>query len=218
MRIPGRLLRVSMALALWAAALPALAEEALEQALKPQLDPAQIAEALKQGGYVILLRHMSTATTLVDDDFVDMADCDTQRTLSDRGRLQAIRIGEAFRALGIQVAEVLTSPYCRCIATGELAFGEGVPQTSEILAAQGGMSGSERGAQVRKLLATRPPGPGNTVLISHTAALLYSFGLQAKPEGIAHVFHPNEIGPATYIGMVQADEWPVLAGLEPVAP
>ena len=36
---------------------------------------------------------------------------------------QAKRIGEAFRAHGISVGEVLTSPYCRCTDTGMLAFG-----------------------------------------------------------------------------------------------
>jgi phosphohistidine phosphatase SixA len=47
--------------------------------------------------------------------------------LSSRGVEQAKRIGEAFRVHGIAVGKVLTSPYCRCIDTGKLAFGRATP-------------------------------------------------------------------------------------------
>jgi phosphohistidine phosphatase SixA len=40
---------------------------------------------------------------------------------------QAKRLGEVFRAHGITIGEVLTSPYCRCIDTGTLAFGRATP-------------------------------------------------------------------------------------------
>src|SRR6478752_9230341 len=46
------------------------------------------------------------------------------RTQPSRGIEQAKRIGEAFRDHGIAVGKVLTSPYCRCIDTGKLAFGQ----------------------------------------------------------------------------------------------
>ncbi len=53
--------------------------------------------------------------------------CAEEVNLSPRGLEQAKRIGEAFRAHGIAVGEVLTSPYCRCIDTGMLAFGRATP-------------------------------------------------------------------------------------------
>jgi hypothetical protein len=59
-----------------------------------------------------------------------------------------------------------------------------------------------------------PPKPGaNTVLITHTGTLLYSFGLSSRPEGIAHVFRPDESGTAIYVGMMIAEQWPELAGI-----
>jgi phosphohistidine phosphatase SixA len=82
--------------------------------------------ALKQGGKVILLRH-----THVDirEGIGHLApgNCAEEVNLSSRGVEQAKRIGEAFRAHGIAVGEVLTSPYCRCIDTGKLAFGRATP-------------------------------------------------------------------------------------------
>ena len=44
--------------------------------------------------------------------------------LDDNGRAQARRLGEAFRQHGIAVAVVLSSPRCRCLDTGRLAFGQ----------------------------------------------------------------------------------------------
>jgi phosphohistidine phosphatase SixA len=86
----------------------------------------QVWAALKQGGKVILLRH-----THVDirEGIGRLApgNCAEEVNLSSRGVEQAKRIGEAFRAHGIVVGEVLTSPYCRCIDTGRLAFGRATP-------------------------------------------------------------------------------------------
>ena len=85
-------------------------------------DDARVWAALKQGGKVILLRH-----THVDirEGIGHLApgNCAEEVNLSYSGVEQAKRIGEAFRAHGIVVGDVLTSPYCRCIDTGKLAFG-----------------------------------------------------------------------------------------------
>jgi hypothetical protein len=102
--------------------------------------------------------------------------------------------------------------------TGELAFGKGNVTTSEVLRVGDSKPGTGRddpGIAIRKLLDT-PPEPGkNTVLIAHSVTLLYAFGLTSRPEGVAHVFRPSDLGLARpeYIGMVKPDEWPALAGL-----
>jgi phosphohistidine phosphatase SixA len=89
-------------------------------------DDEAVWAALKQGGKVILLRH-----THVDIregiGHLEPGNCAAEVNLSNAGVEQAKRIGEAFRAHGIAVGEVLTSPYCRCIDTGKLAFGRATP-------------------------------------------------------------------------------------------
>lgn len=89
-------------------------------------DDAYVWAALKQGGKVILLRH---AHVDIREGIGQLApgSCAVEVNLSPRGVKQAKRIGEAFRAHGIAVGEVLTSPYCRCIDTGRLAFGRATP-------------------------------------------------------------------------------------------
>src|SRR5687768_16228609 len=78
--------------------------------------------ALRMPGAVVVVRH-SYAPGGFDPPHSRLDDCSTQRNLDDNGRAQARRIGEAFRQRGIAVGEVLSSPRCRCLDTGRLAFG-----------------------------------------------------------------------------------------------
>jgi phosphohistidine phosphatase SixA len=49
--------------------------------------------------------------------------CSTQRNLSINGQEEARRIGAWFRRHQLEPRAVLTSAWCRCIDTAELAFG-----------------------------------------------------------------------------------------------
>ena len=62
-------------------------------------------------------RHAATNADQVDTDKLDFARCETQRNLSGDGRRMARDIGVAFKALGIRVDKVVSSPYCRTVET-----------------------------------------------------------------------------------------------------
>ncbi|MGI9592043.1 MAG: histidine phosphatase family protein [Myxococcota bacterium] len=184
------------------------------QALKPRLEGQALIEALRGGGHTILMRHMATEPVAPDPALFDLRDCSTQRGLSDKGREQARLIAKSFARLGIAVGQVRSSPYCRCLETGRLAFGR--VTEDELLSVGDFLSvpeKSERGNEVRKLLAEPPAAGGNSVLITHTGTLLYSFGLDSRPEGIAHVFKRGPAGNADYIGRLVPEDWPALAGI-----
>ena len=85
-------------------------------------DDERVWAALKQGGKIILLRHTHVD---IQEGIGRLApgNCAEEVNLSASGVEQAKLIGEALRAHGIAVGEVLASPYCRCIDTGRLAFG-----------------------------------------------------------------------------------------------
>ena len=72
--------------------------------------------AIKSGGYVVLMRHADAPGT-GDPAGFKPGICSTQRNLSDDGRRQAERIGDRFRANGVAAATVYSSPWCRCIDT-----------------------------------------------------------------------------------------------------
>jgi phosphohistidine phosphatase SixA len=76
-------------------------------------------KALKRPGAIAVMRHALAPGTGDPPSFV-LDDCLTQRNLDDRGRQQARKIGDAFRARGIGVDRVFTSQWCRCRETAEL--------------------------------------------------------------------------------------------------
>ena len=96
---------------------------ALAPAVRAEEDPA-LWSRLRAGGLVVLVRHAATEPGLGDPRDFKLGDCTTQRNLSEAGRADARRIGERFRAERVAVAQVLTSPWCRCRETAMLAFGE----------------------------------------------------------------------------------------------
>lgn len=83
--------------------------------------------ALKSPGHIAFMRHALAPGTGDPDNF-RIDDCSTQRNLSDAGRRQAKRTGDAFRANGINSARVFSSQWCRCKETAELlGLGNVVP-------------------------------------------------------------------------------------------
>lgn len=80
---------------------------------------ADDADLLKQPRYHLIMRH-AIAPGTGDPSGFELADCSTQRNLSDRGRIQAQGIGKAIISKGITIDEVYSSQWCRCLDTAEL--------------------------------------------------------------------------------------------------
>jgi broad specificity phosphatase PhoE len=78
---------------------------------------------LQRPGHVAFMRHAATSGGAGDPPGFKLEDCATQRNLTDEGRAQAIRTGEALRARGIAFQRILTSPWCRCRETARLLAG-----------------------------------------------------------------------------------------------
>ncbi len=78
---------------------------------------------LRQPGHVVFMRHAATPGGFGDPPGYRLDDCASQRNLTDAGRAQARRTGEAFRARGLAFDRVLSSPWCRCMETAKLLTG-----------------------------------------------------------------------------------------------
>lgn len=85
---------------------------------------ADIWPALKQGGYVILMRHGAvdnlSRSTSPDADFEG---CEGQYNLTDEGREQVKQLGNVLRKRKIPIGGVLASPMCRTRDSARIAFG-----------------------------------------------------------------------------------------------
>ncbi len=84
-------------------------------------DPAL--SGLARRGGVLLIRHASTEPGLGDPPGFKLGQCSTQRNLSEAGRIEARAIGKWFYRHGLQAQAVLSSQWCRCQETAQLAFG-----------------------------------------------------------------------------------------------
>jgi broad specificity phosphatase PhoE len=105
-------------------------------------------DAMRAPGAIVVVRH-SFAPGSFDPPNARLDDCSTQRNLDDNGRAQAQRIGEAFRQNGVNVGAVLSSPRCRCLDSGRLAFGRA--EAWDVL--QGSLNDMER--RQRQLVAIK---------------------------------------------------------------
>tara|TARA_E500000178_G_scaffold308948_1_gene322934 strand:+ start:326 stop:883 length:558 start_codon:yes stop_codon:yes gene_type:complete len=76
---------------------------------------------LRDGEKLIFIRH-AYAPGNGDPINFNLNDCSTQRNLNEEGRKQAKNIGEFFRKYKISTDEVLSSEWCRCKETADIAF------------------------------------------------------------------------------------------------
>ena len=76
---------------------------------------------LEDGGKLIFIRH-AYAPGNGDPNNFNLHDCSTQRNLNVDGRKQAQDIGKFFKENNIKIYKVLSSEWCRCKETANIAF------------------------------------------------------------------------------------------------
>lgn len=110
---------------------------------------ADAAAWVRAGGVVVAFRHALAPGTFDPPNF-RLGNCSTQRNLNDEGRSQARRLGEWFERRGLRPARVRSSPWCRCVDTATLAFGQ-----AETMAALGSPRGATESTNVQSLAELR---------------------------------------------------------------
>jgi phosphohistidine phosphatase SixA len=142
-----------------------------------QRDPWQL---LRQPGHAVLMRHSDAPGSggFGDPQSFRLEDCATQRNLSEEGRAHARRTGEAFRKNGVAFDRVLTSPWCRCKETAQLATG----REAEVFAPLSNLvgRGEHRESQVKALQAYLAGLDGNThvLFVTHGIVINALTGIQ----------------------------------------
>jgi hypothetical protein len=170
-------------------------------------DPALV-QKLRDGGYVLYMRHAATDFGQNDARMTSYEDCANQRNLTDEGREDARRIGVHLRRLGIPIGEVLASPYCRTMETARLAFGKA--QASNDV--RGGPIEASRYDALRKLLSTPVPKGENRVISSHGNPFQALAGPPYLIEGEIAVVRPEGEMRFSVIARVRPRAWPDFRG------
>jgi len=175
----------------------------------------ELAEALRAGGHVVLVRHGATFSNQADTDPFNLANVAKQRKLNDKGKELAKAFGAAIRAAGVPIGEVNTSQFNRAYETAVLAGFKDIETTADL--SEGGLvvspdENNRRAKALRDMLAKAPDKGKNVVLITHKPNIVDALGKDwfDVREGEASIFKP-EGGKYRLIARVQMDDWPKIA-------
>jgi phosphohistidine phosphatase SixA len=170
---------------------------------------------LKQGGFVIVIRHGRTNESPAfprDESPTDLANCSGQTMLTEAGQDQARAIGAAFRNAAVPVGKVLASGLCRAVETGRLAFGRVEASDALLIESFVPVAGApvpppwpQRVELMKAMIATAPE-VGNTVLITHFPNIKAALGIQIN-FGDAAIVKPDGHGGVAVVGKILSREW-----------
>lgn len=180
------------------------------------LSGPKLVAQLRQGGYVLLMRHARSPLNAPAPNLADPENTADERQLDDKGKSSARAMGEAIRALHIPIGSVLSSPTYRALQTVRLAR-LGTPKTFAQLG-DGGQSMqagavSGQAAWLRDRVSQPPPAGSDTVIVTQMPNIVAAFGDMATglKDGEALILRPQGQGRSELIAKVEIEDWPVLA-------
>jgi phosphohistidine phosphatase SixA len=180
-----------------------------------QAEDQGIAQALRAGGLVLVIRHGATFPDQADTAPINFDNVATQRNLNDKGKALAKAFGDALRQAGVPVGKVYTSKFNRAYETAVIAGFPDIEKTTDLT--EGGLivspnENNRRTEAFRKMLAVTPKDHTNTILITHQPNVIAALGKDwfDVKEGEASIFRPVD-GTYKLVARIQMDEWPRIA-------
>ena len=157
--------------------------------------------ALRGGGHVLLMRHATTNPGIGDPPQFTLQDCLTQRNLSVTGKAQSARTGKQIAELRIPISTVLSSRWCRCLDTANIAFGSVTPEPAlDSIFGERSAQGQQQTAAVRARIQSFS-GPGNLVMVTHQVNITALTG-EYPAEGEIFVLRAETQGALRWIGRI----------------
>jgi phosphohistidine phosphatase SixA len=174
---------------------------------------AALIEALRAGGYVLVMRHAHSPAAPPAPGAADSANRAGERELDADGVRQAEAIGQGLKAAGAPIGPVWSSPTFRALQTVRL-MGLSAPATRPELGDGGASmaaaaSGQGGAAWLRAKAAEIPPPGTDTLIVTHgpNVALAFGEGLKDLGDGEAAVFRPDGKGGAALVGRIRPGDW-----------
>jgi phosphohistidine phosphatase SixA len=174
--------------------------------------PADLVAALRQGGYVMVMRHASSPREVPTAQTANADNQKLERQLDEAGRAGATAMGQALRDLKIPVGDVLSSPTYRALQTvrfAQLANPMPIPELGDGGQSMKGIAEADA-AWLRAKVAEAPT-RGNTILVTHMPNVAQAFPAWGSlADGETIVVRPDRKGGMTLMGRVKIEEWPRL--------
>ncbi len=177
------------------------------------LSGEELVKALRQGGYVIVMRHASSPRETPSKQIANPDNVALERQLDEVGRTTATAMGKALRDLKIPVGDIFTSPTYRALETIRLEQWPNPKPAPEL--GDNGRSmqgGTEAQAAWLQKKVTQLPSRTNTILVTHLPNLTGAFPKLATgvEDGESLIFGPDGKGGATLVARVKIEDWPSL--------
>jgi phosphohistidine phosphatase SixA len=184
-------------------------------AQRSTLSGAQLVAALRQGGYVLIMRHPSSPPLSPARTEAHAGNDRLERQLDAHGSMLARVMGASLRNLAIRISPVYSSSAFRAREALKLIGFEEVILASELDEEGGQMSINTR--WLRAQSAKAPLFGSNTLLMTHLPTLLDAFAsLDYVQVGEMLVYTPAQAPTGTLVARVPIEEWPRLAALVPI--
>ena len=172
-----------------------------------------LVNALRQGGYVLVMRHTSSPREAPTTASANTDNVTLERQLDETGRTTATAMGNALRRLKIPIGSILTSPTYRALETVRFAqlpnpriqaeLGDGGQSMSGVTKAQS--------AWLQQQVLVLPRGT-NTLLVTHLPNMAAAFPQETSglSDGETLVFHADGTGGRTLVARIKVEQWPTM--------
>ena len=181
------------------------------------LSGAGLVSALRQGGYVVVMRHASSPNQTPTKETARPDNVNLERQLDEAGRASAAALGKALRDLKIPVGDVLASPTYRALETVRLAEWKNAKPTPELGDNGQGMQQvipEAQAAWLQKRVTEATRGT-NIILVTHLPNISRAFpdSSAGLADGEALIFAPDGRGGAKLVSRVKIEEWTRMTAL-----
>lgn len=163
---------------------------------------------LKQGGYVILMRHGPVdSLTHSTHPRAEFENCVGQNNLSPQGQQEMAQLGRAFKKKRIPIGAVLASPFCRTQDTARIAFGkvhvwDALDLQTELPDDEAAKRSEEVAARIGQF-----KGKKNLVLVTHQPNI-DSLTLELVERGTILVLKPSGGAGFSVVGRIALEDLP----------
>jgi phosphohistidine phosphatase SixA len=170
-----------------------------------------LVKALRQGGYVLVMRHTSSPREAPTTASANPDNVKLERQLDETGRTTATAMGNAFRRLKIPIGSILSSPTYRALETARLAQFSNPRIQAELGDGGQSMSGvtKAQSAWLQQQVLVVPPRGTNTLLVTHLPNMAAAFPQETSglSDGETLVFHADGAGGRALVARIKVEQW-----------
>ena len=185
-----------------------------------ELKGAPLVQALRRGGFNLYMRH-AQSTVGQDGNLLQTPNwwenCAIQRNMSDLGKEQAKKVGDALKTLKIPVEQILTAQFCRTRETAHHMGLGPIEVTEDINHQIGQRAGFDVNLARFKRLSEMPAAGTNTLLVSHThgSPRVEERIMGGIQEAEIVVYQPDGKGGSEPVARIPVPEWEALMKISP---